>query len=249
MISPYGTERKCATLPVEELEETFFYPGPNVVRDKPRPAVQEQWDKAKETCIECPVFVQCRERCWGEEYGVVGGTDQYERYLYRRRRQAWYKRLDDVQKQALKNLVYSRTGRRSLEAISGETGLPVGQIRSMLKERQNALDEARKAAAAAARDAVGWTPTVVWPKGHPEMGDGWLWREGEVHQGHYVSQTRDGSWVRMKFRARKTPVIRWFPAAHVDLRTQVVPVYAERSGTVSSGVRAESSDNREPAAA
>lgn len=246
MISPYGTAHKCAELTPKELENTFFYPGPQFVRTQPGKTAQRHWDKAKETCIECPVMLACRASGWGEEFGVIGGTDQHERYLHRRNQQRRYRKLPPQEQAALRAHVHARARTKSMETISGETGLSTGQLRAMVKMHREELEEAARAAAAAARAAVGWTPTIAWPREHPRNGDAWLFREGMVHAGHYMAQTRDGSWIRMKFRARRTPVIRWFPAAHVDLRTQVTPVYAERSKGVAGATKIHSG---EPAAA
>lgn len=230
MISPYGDKRLCALLPVKTLERTFFYPGPGIVRDRPSKFAQRAWDRAKETCIECPFYLQCRERCWGEEYGVIGGTDQYERHLYRRRRQREYREMTAERQAALRAHVHSRAGTLDAITISGEVGLSVRQIRIMCAEHEAALAAQRSAAQAAARDAVGWTARVVWPVGHPLKGDGWLFREGQILQGHYVAETPDGEWVRMKFRAMRMPIIKWLPKAHVDLRTEVSPIIAEYAG-------------------
>lgn len=252
MISPYGTHRKCRDLSPAQLEETFFYPGPQNVRQPPGAAAQRAWDQAKEVCIECPVFLACRENRWGEEYGVVGGTDQYERQLFRRRQTRELRLMSSERRRALDRAILARAAGPAGDpphVIARQTGYSLAFVKSVLEEHDKAAKAKREAAAMAARDAVGWTPTIVWPKGHPVMGDAWLSREGEIHAGHYVAQTRDGQWFRLKFRARKTPVIRWFPAAHVDLRVPVEPVYAERSKGAAGGLQAEHLDSGEPAAA
>lgn len=245
MISPYGADRKCAELTPEELEETFFYKGPNDIRLRPGVVSQRHWDVAKEVCIECPAFLACREACWGEEYGVIGGTDQYERHLYRRRRQHHVRLMATGDRAALAASIYAMKGRSAPEVIARRTGYSTGTVKNLLREHQKSLDQqaaAKAAAAQAARDALGIKP-VTWPKFRPQPGDGWLFRDGEIHRGHYLAETQDGQWVRMKFRARKMPIIRWFPREHVDLRTQVTPVIAERSRGVAGVTKSDSGES------
>lgn len=227
MTSPYGDARKCQELSKQELEATFYARGPNVVRARPTARTQRQWDKAKEVCIECPVFLACRETAWGEEYGVLGGTDQYERHLYRRRRQRQVRALPAAQQAALGARFHARTGRETPETIARRTGLSAGLVKALIREHRARLEEQRvlrAAAKAAAAGAIGTLLRPVWPAGAPSEGHGWIFRDGTVFAGHYVAQTASGGWLRMKFRdGHKSPVIRWFPEADVDLRMEVCP--------------------------
>lgn len=227
----YGDKPLCSTLKSEELEDTFFYRGPNQVREKPSRLTQEHWDQAKEFCIECPVFLRCREQNWGQEYGVWGGTDQYERYLRRRSIRHSAQQLSEERLERLKAYLYARaTGPRGLrpEALARETGFSADYINAIVQEHEElreAQQRALKLERDEARDAVGWTANIKWPTIHPRMGDGWVWREGRAISGHYVAQSEDGKWLRMKFRTvRGNPVIRWFPQDEVRLLTEVTPV-------------------------
>lgn len=71
---------------------------------------------------------------------------------------------------------------------------------------------------------------VEFPAGRPSSGDAWVWRDGMCHPAHYLAQTPDGAHFFMKHRLGRRPVRRWFPAAHVDLRTTVAPVVREWAG-------------------
>lgn len=163
MKSPYGDARKCADLDSDVLEDTFFYPGSQAVSRGSGPKPQAHWDKAKEICIECPVFLACREEHWGEEYGVWGGTDQYERYLYRRRQQRAMARQDDAERAALAASIHAERGAVSgwrVDIIARRTGMSALTVRTLVAEHQAVLDADKQRVAQeveTAREAVGWT--------------------------------------------------------------------------------------------
>jgi hypothetical protein len=181
--SPYGDARLCAELSTEELENTFHYPGSQTVGHKPGPVPAKHWDMAKEICIECPVFLACRETSWGEEFGVWGGTDQYERYLYRRRQQRLLARQDEDQRAALAATIHAERGSVEgwrLSVIVRRTGLSANNIKILVAEHQAVLDAEKQRRALeteTAREAVGWTSAegaegkADGPKGrHPWKG-------------------------------------------------------------------------------
>lgn len=183
MTSPYGDARLCAELSTEELEDTFFYPGSQAVDRKPGPSATERWDMAKEVCIECPVFLACREEHWGEEFGVWGGTDQYERHLYRRRQQRLLARQDAAGRAALAATIHAERGSVEgwrLSVIVRRTGLSAANVKILAAEHQAVLDAEKQRKAQereTAREAVGWTGAegaerkVDGPKGrHPWKG-------------------------------------------------------------------------------
>lgn len=154
MTSPYGDEQLCRSLSDAELEATFFYPAAENPAHKPGRLPQAAWDRAKELCIQCPVFLRCREASWGETHGVWGGTDQYERYLYRRRRMREVARMDARQREALAQAVHARhAGFRGMppHEIARRTGYSLGMVNTLIAEHRDAME----AAAQAARDAVG----------------------------------------------------------------------------------------------
>lgn len=235
MTSPYGDKRLCESLDRADLEDTFWYPGPGHMRAIPSKISQKHWERAKETCIECPVFVQCRASHWGETEGVWGGTDQHERFLYRQKLRKQLHTMDDAERQALAADLRHRVGGPDApraEALSLETGYSVPAIKVLVQEHENRVAVARLARRATASQALeaisGPAPApakVPWPTGAPEGGDGWVWRDKRVFEGYYVAESADGRWLRMKLKEQSLrPIIRWFEAGHVDLRSEVIPV-------------------------
>lgn len=235
MTSPYGDERLCESLSTSDLEDTFWYPGPGHMRAAPSKISLRQWDKAKEVCIECPVFVSCRASHWGEPQGVWGGTDQHERYVYRQKLRKRLHTMDDAERQALAASLRHRSGGPTApdaEALALQTGYSVAAIRVLVQEHENRVAVARLARRAAATEAMeavsGPVPAEerpVWPVGAPEGGDGWVWRDKRVLEGYYVAESADGRWLRMKLREQPMrPIIRWFEKDHVDLHREVEPV-------------------------
>lgn len=73
---PYGACRRWNT-------DLFFPPSAPIGR-KPSKALQAEWDKAKSICARCPVLNQCRRDTLGEQHGVWGGLDEFQRFLIRR---------------------------------------------------------------------------------------------------------------------------------------------------------------------
>jgi hypothetical protein len=214
----------CAKFSSNELEKTFFYPGPQDLSTAPGKFARRAWTEAKEVCIECPLYLACREVCWGEEYGVWGGTDQHERYLYRRRLVKHLARMGAQERAAEAARLFAMPGAaggRSLEAISRQTGYSVQTIRVLLAEHVARLKAEREAAGQAAREAVGWAPAARFPERAPR-GDAWVIQNGTAYPGRYIGQTASGRWLRMSMQVGgRIPAVRWFRAENVDLREQV----------------------------
>lgn len=145
---PYGTEQLCRGLSNEQLDATFFYPGPPNAGRSPSHIAWKAWEQAKEICIECPVFVTCRENSWGQQTGVVGGTDQYERYLYRRRLANELRVMPAEERAALAAKLSRRYGhglRETMMQITISTGYSPLAVRTLLEEHDRATN-ARKPA-------------------------------------------------------------------------------------------------------
>ncbi|AWK08188.1 hypothetical protein DDQ41_03710 [Streptomyces spongiicola] len=65
--------------------DKFFAPNGSQLGRKPADVTQSIWDDAKAICRRCPVLEECRRDTKGEEYGVWGGVDEYERHRARER--------------------------------------------------------------------------------------------------------------------------------------------------------------------
>jgi pyruvate/2-oxoglutarate dehydrogenase complex dihydrolipoamide acyltransferase (E2) component len=230
VIPPYGgTKPLCSTLTQEQLENTFFFPS--TYDRQPSKAAQAAWDEAKETCLDCPFMLRCAEEHKGEDYGVWGGVDQYERYMERRRMSQRRQRSAPDKQAAEAARVYAMH--------AGHRGLPVHEVALRTGhsvKAVNAMIEAHEAASAAPAEPEAPAPAPrriapAWPADWPPQGDTWVWAEGSARSGHVVAVTADGAFVRVKFRgARKAHVIRWFPADQVQIRTQTALPVAEFKG-------------------
>lgn len=230
MIPLYGgTTALCTTLSQEQLEATFFFPA--TYDRQPSQAAQAAWDVAKETCLDCPFMLRCAQEHKGEDYGVWGGVDQYERYMERRRRSKRHQRSDADRQAAEAARVYAMH--------AGHRGLPVHEVAFRTGhsvKAVNAMIEGHKAATAAPERPVAALPEIrrtapAWPQEWPPSGDTWVWADGAARSGHAVAATADGAYTRVKFRgARKAHVIRWFPADQVQIRTQATVPVAEFKG-------------------
>ncbi len=249
-MSPPKDGRLCARLTREELDATYFYPGPQNVGQKPGRRVQRRWDAAKEMCLNCPIFISCREGSWGEDYGVWGGSDQYERYLYRRRKAAALARLSAGERAALAARFaarYAGGAGESAASIARREGYSSLMVRQLLREHREAVEARRqelRTQSLAARGAVGipGPPSTGrrWPEGAPD-GDAWVNREGSIHSARYVGQSMNGRWLRMTVQiGHMNPILRWFRAENVDLRAEVTPVIIKKG----VGRAAQSTDNR-----
>lgn len=249
MMPPDFEGGNCQSFAPKELEDTFFYPGPQGVGVAPSATTLERWEQAKEVCIECPIFLQCREASWGQEYGVFGGTDQYERYLYRRKLQRHLARKTDGERTALAAYFHARHAGGlgdTPELLGRLTGYSHLAIRAMISERAAALDEQRKRAAAkTAPEGADWADRPAFPAEPPSHGDGWVWHFGRAHKGHYVAETADGAYVRMKVKPAMAQTTKWLPASHVDLRRAVIPVIQDWAGRP-DGVQEKAQDDQRP---
>jgi hypothetical protein len=232
--------RKCAALDKEELEGTFWYPGPLPVSTQPGARPLSRWRLAKKVCESCPVKSRCRATSWGEEFGVWGGTDQYERYKFRRNLTRRLALMDRKERAKLAETLYGMRGATGwrIDAVTRETGYAAAMVTALVGEHVQRLKAEREAPAEAPRDAVDWARSRRWPSG-PPAGDAWVERGGTVHSAQYVGQTANGRWLRMSMRLGKpSPVMRWVPADRVDLRTEIAPVVMKKGARGPRGAAA-----------
>lgn len=234
----YGGETPlCSTLPPELLEATYWYPGISDVRRTPDAEAKKRWGAAKEVCLDCPVYLRCRGTSWGEEYGVWGGTDQHERYRYRANERRRFLNLSPEEQEKIEATLYRlAVGPRGVGAaeLARRTGYRRWHIAAVI-ERINGERAAerreREEAAMTALAAISGPTGPTWPEADPAEGQGWACWDGRIYPAHYLAQTADGRWFRMKFRAaHMQPVRRWFSSTEVDIRFPVEPVIESFSG-------------------
>lgn len=200
---------------------------------KPSPVVQDLWDQAKDLCSICPVSRECRRDTVGEEYGVFGGLDQYERYKVRmalpeavkhwpkERRLAWGKELQRM-----------RAGGLHWATIQTQTGLIRAAAEPLVKEW---LRENVKAAAGNIVDLPLPEPERE-PMPFPEVPGSrhaWVRHRGLVSDAWYRGETYDGQWIYATTTAGKGQVNKWFPIKDVKIyrpQVAVILTYAKRQG-------------------
>jgi hypothetical protein len=229
MMPPDLTDGICQNFAPKELEKTFWYPGPQDLAKTPGAEALARWEQAKEVCIECPVFLRCREANWGQEYGVFGGTDQHERHLHRRRLSRLLALKDDADRASMAAYFHARHAGGlgdSPEVIARATGYSSPSIKLMISEHEALLDRQRRQAAAQAADAPldEWEDIPSFPTASPPRADGWVWYYGRAYAGHYMGQTEDGAYMRMKIKPARAQTVKWIPVAHVDLRSTITPM-------------------------
>lgn len=255
---------KCAELSPAEFDRLFM-DGPAQAHARPEPARQGVWDYTKDRyCIECPIFLACREQSMGEPLGVFGGTDQYERYKWRKKRSAQIMRAPKEERLALGRQIYelSQPGNGLAHSmVCRKVNLAPDTVTKLRQEYEEDLAERKREKQALTRAAqlaqrskppVVREPTVQFPEEQPPGGkDAWVRDNSFVWSAWYVAQSADGTALRMKVKnVRSTGMIKWFPASDVDLRRPVVrliEVPPQRYRRESDEESAESERDREAA--
>lgn len=229
MMPPDFAGGNCQSLDPEVLEGTFWYPGPQDLARTPGDAALAAWEQAKEICIECPIFLMCRENSWGQEFGVVGGTDQHERHLHRRRLTRLLALKNEADRAAMAAFFHARHAGGlgdSPDVIARSTGYSSLMVKLMLSEHDDLLNgqRERRSEAAIGPALERWEDVPKFPKASPPKADGWCWYFGRAYAGHYVAHTDDGAYLLMKIKPARAQTTKWLPVGHVDLRSTITPV-------------------------
>jgi hypothetical protein len=230
MMPPDLSGGLCAKLAPQVLEATFFASGPQKISLAPGGPVQRAWDAAKEICIECPIFLRCRAQAMGVEYGVMGGLDEHERHLIRRRKTRALERAEQGERAALAARMHARHAGglgETPRVIARNTGYSTEAVNTLIAEHEALLEQrpARPAPVIALRD-----DTPVFPAASPPRADGWVWYRGRAAAAHYVGETADGEYVLVKIKPHAAQTTKWVPKALVSLRTKTTPVVREWVG-------------------
>jgi hypothetical protein len=157
----------CRKLPKEELEE-LFWSGPSNSYTKPPKVIQENWDAAKEMCLDCPVFVQCLEGHMGWEFGVWAGTDQYERHKKRRAiSEALLAGPWEGRKEIAARIHRMRQGAYALTVaqVAREVGLMVPAVKKLAEEYEVHLGAVRQRSRSSRSTSLRRSVSASWPCG------------------------------------------------------------------------------------
>ncbi|MFD5107164.1 WhiB family transcriptional regulator [Streptomyces cinereoruber] len=194
----------------------------------PADAAQRAWDRAKLTCMRCPVRRQCERDTLGEEYGVWGGLDERERYLKRERlaeTAAWKQWPEATRLEWGKHLAGLREQGFNAPKIRQRTGLLPAVVDGLIAEwrEHQAKAPARRRRAEAKR-----LPPVAFPE-NPGQRHGWVRNGRRIADGWYAGHTSDGVWVRMQIFSGRGNVYKFFLADDVQFykpqRHYVVPYF------------------------
>jgi hypothetical protein len=203
----------------------LFFADAGMPNRKPAQKVQALWDQAKEICAMCPVLAECKRDTLGEDYGVFGGLDQFERWKLRRsmsqavqtwpeeKRLAWGKELHEM-----------REANISLSTIQTQTGLYPSVAMHLIEAWLEHLEKAPKVA----EDGITDLP-LPEPKGEtpfpdkPGRRDAWVRHNGVISDAWYRGETPDGEWINVTINAGRGQTHKWIGAQDVKLyRPQAV---------------------------
>jgi hypothetical protein len=230
----YDPHRKWAPRGICRWEERdiFFAKGGQPDR-KPGKAVLDKWEQAKEICAMCPVLKECQRDTLGEEYGVFGGLDQFERYKIRmalrqavrrwpeERQQAWGKELHALRQAGmLWSTIYTRTGLPSSAAewlVSRYAESRPEQPEPTAKVVDLPLPEPADSRSPAFPDK-------------PGRRDAWVRHRGVVSDGWYRGETPDGAWLCLTTDAGRGQVHKWARAEDVRLYRPVAVIVMNYAG-------------------
>jgi hypothetical protein len=233
----YDPHRRWAHRGICRWEDrALFFAEGGMPNRRPAENVQKLWDQAKEICAMCPVLAECQRDTLGEEYGVYGGRDPYERWRIRKvmnrsivrwpeeRRLAWAKEIYFLRKEL----------GMGWRAIQTRTGMPESAAQTLYALWKDRLaEEKEKAAKADIIDLDLPEPEAAKPDfpERPGRRHAWVRNNGLIADGWYRGETPDGQWINLTVFSGRGQVHKWFRKDDVHLyRPQAVVIlnYAER---------------------
>ena len=216
-----------------EDKHLFFAEG-GAPTTPPGPRVKVKWEQAKEICDMCPVKQQCKRDTLGEEYGVFGGLDQYQRAQIRRH---LYKAIDrwphERRMRWAEEIYRLRQAGAIWRDIQIWTGMPSNSAQKLERIWLRHLEE--KGTPGEVVDLELPEPAQDEQKtpfpDRPGRRHAWVRHRGLCSDAWYQGQTPDGQWIRVVTTAGRGQVHKWVPADDVHLyRPQAVIIlnYAGR---------------------
>lgn len=210
----YDPERRWidkATCRSMDSERFFTETGP-LPGKAPSVDIQAHWDKAKLICGRCPVMTECRRDSLGEEAGVWGGLDEWQRWKLRKRlpraAERWPAELRLEWGGALHRLRTQDVSWTRIRTMTGiSDGLAAGLIEEYLADKL-ARAEARRAAIVDLPLPELVPEALSFP---PEDGRRHLWvfHNNVYADAHYRGETADGAWVHVQVKAGRGNSMKW----------------------------------------
>ncbi|WP_309484604.1 WhiB family transcriptional regulator [Streptomyces himalayensis] len=200
--------------------EIFFAGGPQQVSKRPAKTVLAIWAEAKEVCQKCPVLQECRRDTLGEEFGVWGGLDQWDRFLLRRKLPKQAMRWPAEKRLAWGQILAEcRDGGMLWKDITRQTGITLNLGEELESEWRAHHEALQKQAAAKVVDL----PLPELDDRQPGFPDqpgrahAWVRHNGRISDGWYRGQTDDGAWFFITTYSGRGNVNKWFRAEDVRL--------------------------------
>lgn len=218
-----------------DLETFFMGDGSPGLRTPPPDHVQKHWDQVKEDfCKKCPVMHQCRRDTWGEQYGIWGGIDPYQRRLVRKALLRRAKNWPAARRAAWARDIYwlrVRDEPMDWTRISTRTGIPRSLAQQLFAEEEKRQKEAREERAAqeaqrrqeaaqeAARALEGVSKAKLPDK--PGIKDLWVIHAGVPLDATYVKHSEDGEHVLVEIDPGTAHTRTWIKKADCRFYRQV----------------------------
>ena len=222
-------------------EMFFFDHGPGTLLHPSRRA-QEEWNRAKRVCADCPVIRQCARDNLGEIEGVWGGMDPAQRVRLRTEHARKVRMLDGKVKEEYAKLAYDlRTERRlPWSEIGRIMGFDFATAQYLCDWWKLYLGVHAPAEAVVDLELPPdpedeeEVPVVEFPDRPPKEGDAWIRYGRRVVWGYYLGQTEDDRWYHFRARLQNQDHSTcWFKAEDVKLVRKVTRTVETRVGNES----------------
>jgi hypothetical protein len=228
----YDPERKWSPRAICRPEDAhLFFADGGTPSTPPGPRTKKKWDQAKDICEMCPVIAECRRDTLGEEYGVFGGRDQYERAQIRSRLTRAVSRWPEERRLRWAEEVYRlrKDEGKLWREIQVMTGLPRAASEKLFAIWAERLEE--KGVKGEVVDLALPEPETDAEKAKQPFPDrpgrrhAWVRHRGLFSDAWYRGQTPDGRWICVTTQAGHGQVHKWMAAEDVQLyRPQAVVI-------------------------
>lgn len=215
----YDPHRRWAPRGICRWEDRkLFFADGGLPATKPGPRTAARWEQAKEICRMCPVLAECQRDTLGEEYGVYGGRDPYERFRIRRRLSVAVDRWDEPRRLMWAKEVYElREAGLLWRSVQAQTGIPRSAGEKLVKIWKEHLKE---------KGAKGEVVDLELPEperekkafpDRPGRRDAWVRHRGLVSDAWYRGETPDGEWLCFTTTAGRGQVHKFFHKTDVQM--------------------------------
>ena len=166
----------------------------------------------------CPVMQECRRDSLGEEYGVFGGLDQYERSQIRKRMSRTVRRWSEEERlawgKALKELRDAGIGWKTITLQTGINQIPAEYLITFFEE--NAPKQKKPGAITDVPLPGESLPEPAFPE-RPGRRHAWVRHRGGISDAWYRGETPDGKWINVTTFAGRGQVHKWVRVEDVKL--------------------------------